>query len=93
MTSVVVSFSTKQLVVPLTVVPGKYVVSIGGVGSQTVDASPATFTDVPPGDYVVTVVRKDVNDQPIGDAASGTVSVPVPVQTVDVPDVVTVSLV
>lgn len=93
MATVVVQFSTKTVIVPSFVKEGKFSVSIPGVGEQLVDGSPATFDNVPFGDYVVSVQRKDEDGLTnIGEAVVQSFSVLDPGKNVDVPDVVTVVL-
>ena len=90
MSTVVVSFSVKDQVVPISVVVDGFKVSVTGQPDQKVTASPAQFDNVSPGDYVATVVLVDTAGADIGSAQSASFTVAATDQTVSVPDVVSV---
>lgn len=92
MATVVVSSTVKALEVPASVVVQGYKISVTGQPDQVVAVPTANFADVVPGDYTATVVLVDADGQSIGEAQSATFTVPVPTQTVQVPDVVSVSV-
>jgi hypothetical protein len=92
MATIVVTFTTKDVTEPAGTVQGKYVVSLTGQPDQSVDASPATFSDVAPGDYVASVQATDSNGGAIGGKATASFTVSAPDVTVQGADVVSVSI-
>jgi hypothetical protein len=92
MANVVVTFTTKDVTEPAGTVQGKYVVSVTGQPDQSVDASPVTFANVPPGDYVASVQATDTNGGTIGGKATASFTVSAPDVTLAGADVVTVQV-
>ena len=92
MTTVVVSSSVKALEVPVSVKVQGYKIEVTGQPTQVVANPTATFLDVVPGDYTATVTLVDQDGVAIGDPQSATFNVPVTVQSVSVPDVVSVTV-
>jgi hypothetical protein len=92
MATVVVSSTVKALEVPLSVVVQGYAVTVVGVATQIVPNPTATFADVPPGDYEAQMSLVDKDGVLIGEVQSAKFNVPVTVQSVSVPDVVSVTV-
>jgi hypothetical protein len=92
MSTVVVSFTTKDVTAKAGTTQGKFLVQVTGQPDQQVDASPATFSDVPAGDYTASVQAQDSNGGSLGDKASATFTVSAPDVTLAGADVVTVQV-
>ena len=92
MSTVVVTFTTKDTTEPAGTVQGKYLVQVTGQPDQSVDASPVTFSNVTPGDYVASVQAQDSNGGTIGGKATASFTVSAPDVTVQGADVVTVAV-
>jgi hypothetical protein len=92
MTNVVLTITTKVQSFPAAVVAGRYSFFLQGQPEQVTDALSATFADVAPGVYSAYAVRLDSAGNQLGDAVSGSVTVPTPDINVDVPDTLTVAL-
>jgi hypothetical protein len=96
--TVVVLVATASVLetVPVGVGAGGILVSIAGVGDQTLSAAPytATFQNVPDGDYVVSAQAKGSDGSNLGAAISQQFSVVTPPNTiqVDEPQSVTVTM-
>ena len=91
MRKVIVSFETAIQSFPGVFVPGQFRVSFEGF-SQDVDASPATFPEVPAGSYVARVVRLNADGSELGDAATASFEVTDDVTLVGIPVLVNVAV-
>jgi len=90
MSTVIVSATVKPLEVPLSVKVQGYKIEVTGLVAQIVAVPTASFNDVGPGDYTASVSLIDADGLVIGDPQSAKFTVLPAVQSVSVPDVVTV---
>jgi len=92
MSTVIVSATVKDLIVDATVKVGGYKVSVTGLPDQLNAEPSGTFLDVGPGTFTATIQRVDVDGNSIGGSSSAVFTIAAPTQTIQTPDVVSVTV-
>ncbi len=96
MATVIVSWSTKKQDFPAGTVAAGFRVTLDSPGASPVDvpsAAPVSFADVPAGDWIATVTAIDTSGATLGDPATASFNIPEVPASLDVPDVVSVTVV